>query len=246
MMGHSHAVSGALAFAGLGPVVAQVSGQSLSPAQFVAGTLACAGAAILPDIDHPQATIAHTLGPVTHGIAKLVQLLAGGHRQGTHTLLFALGMAGFMGVLTLGGDSGAWAALWVLCAFAFKALGLAPKRIGILGGGLSIVVSTTATLWLLGQHLGSGDWWWLVFAAGFGTFMHMVGDMLTPEGVPWFMGMFFMPARLRRTRFSVPVITRTGNLMETAVITPVMSLALLWFIWLNLRASIPDVPFPGG
>ena len=45
---------------------------ALTPAEFVAGAIVCAGAAMLPDLDHPSATIAQTFGPITWGLSKAV------------------------------------------------------------------------------------------------------------------------------------------------------------------------------
>ena len=63
---------------------------ALTPAEFVAGAIICAGAAMLPDLDHPSATIAQTFGPVTWGLSKAVAWLSGGHRDATHSLAFAV------------------------------------------------------------------------------------------------------------------------------------------------------------
>ena len=43
---------------------------ALTPAEFVAGAIICSGAAMLPDLDHPSATIAQTFGPITWGRAR--------------------------------------------------------------------------------------------------------------------------------------------------------------------------------
>ena len=59
MLGHDHALSGALAFAAVAPLL-PVSGTQLA----VAAALT-AGAGILPDLDEPGSTIARTLGFLT-------------------------------------------------------------------------------------------------------------------------------------------------------------------------------------
>jgi hypothetical protein len=56
MLGHDHALSGALAFVAVAPLL-PVSGTQLA----VAATLT-AGARILPDLDEPGSTIARTFG----------------------------------------------------------------------------------------------------------------------------------------------------------------------------------------
>ena len=59
MLGHDHALSGALAFAAVAPLL-PVSGTQLA----VAAALT-AGAGILPDLDEPGSTIARTFGFLT-------------------------------------------------------------------------------------------------------------------------------------------------------------------------------------
>jgi hypothetical protein len=77
MLGHDHALSGALAFAAVAPWL-PVSGIQLA----VAATLT-AGAGILPDLDEPGSTIARTFGFLTGAFAWIVHRLSGGHRKHT-------------------------------------------------------------------------------------------------------------------------------------------------------------------
>ena len=81
MLGRDHALSGALAFAALGPSL-HVTGSHLA-----AGVLLTAGAGTLPDIDHPDSTISRKFGFLTGAFAWLVDRLSGGHRHGTHSLV---------------------------------------------------------------------------------------------------------------------------------------------------------------
>ena len=66
MLGRDHALSGALAFAALGPSL-HVTGSHLA-----AGVLLTAGAGTLPDIDHPDSTISREFGFLTQTFAWLV------------------------------------------------------------------------------------------------------------------------------------------------------------------------------
>src|SRR5262249_62228368 len=81
MLGHDHALSGALAFVAVAPLL-PVSGTQLA----VAAALT-AGAGILPDLDEPGSTIARTFGFLTGSFAWIVHQLSGGHPKGTHSLL---------------------------------------------------------------------------------------------------------------------------------------------------------------
>ena len=102
MLGHDHALSGALAFAAVAPLL-PVTGTQLA----VAAALT-AGAGILPDLDEPGSTIARTFGFLTGSFAWIVHQLSGGHRKGTHSLL---GVA-LMTLLAL------WAGSWQRSAAA--------------------------------------------------------------------------------------------------------------------------------
>lgn len=153
MRGTSHAVSGAAAWACLTTTSAVAIGgfDTHGIAVFGMGALMCAGAAMVPDIDHPDGSIAHSLPSVTagnttlipgptKGLAYVVAFISGGHRHGTHSLI---GIA-VMGALTWLADrvrvpivgldtelplvSALIAVL--LLAFALKALGITKSGLG--------------------------------------------------------------------------------------------------------------------
>lgn len=105
MMGRGHAtMGGALWLSGC--AVATLLGDRPSVAVFTVGTAVCAGAAIAPDIDHPESTVSHSVGPLTRGIAWMIAKAGivihahtrtrrdrpdlDGHRTITHTALWAL------------------------------------------------------------------------------------------------------------------------------------------------------------
>src|SRR6266702_6498249 len=81
MLGRDHALSGALAFAAVAPLL-HVTGVHLA-----AGMALTAGAGVLPDIDEPGSTIARTFGFLTGTFSWIVHRISGGHRKGTHSLL---------------------------------------------------------------------------------------------------------------------------------------------------------------
>src|SRR5262245_16859969 len=81
-LGHTHALSGAVAGAAAGEYVLHLP----VPGILILTGLT-AGAAVLPDLDHPDSTLAHAFGPLTRLFAWLVGKVAGGHRHGTHSLL---------------------------------------------------------------------------------------------------------------------------------------------------------------
>ena len=95
MLGRDHALSGALAFTAVAPLL-HVTGVHLA-----AGLALTAGAGVLPDLDEPGSTIARTFGFLTGAFAWIVHKISGGHRKGTHSLV---GMA-VMAVASLAAGS---------------------------------------------------------------------------------------------------------------------------------------------
>ena len=96
MLGRDHALSGALAFTAVAPLL-HVTGVPLA-----AGMALTAGAGVLPDLDEPGSTIARTFGFLTGAFAWIVHKISGGHRKGTHSLV---GVA-LMTVASLAAGSG--------------------------------------------------------------------------------------------------------------------------------------------
>ena len=88
-MGKTHASVGAAAGAAYGEFAAH-----LPTGQLAMLTVFTAGLAVLPDIDHPEATMAHSFGFLTKLFAEAVGRISGGHRWGTHSFLGAGILAG--------------------------------------------------------------------------------------------------------------------------------------------------------
>lgn len=213
MLGHSHATSGSLAWAGavcLAPMV----GVYPHWGAITAGLVSTAGAALLPDLDHPEATIAHCLGPLSRALAVLVNRVSGGHRHATHSLLACAltpltvwaGDAVFGRPFTIG-------VLFVLFALGIRALRLAPGLVALTAAGASV------SAWFLLPDLS-----WLPWSVAAGMLAHLGGDCLTPGGCP-----LLWP---HRRRYMLAVVRRTGNVFETAVLAPLFAVgavALLVF-----------------
>lgn len=226
MLGYSHAVSGAVGWLVIAPPVSHMLNAPLNIGALAAGTLACAGAALIPDLDHPQATIAYTFGPISHGVAKMTRVIFGGHRMGTHSLLFALGLGAVCQILVAPGWLWpAWIIMFLLSAFAIRGLNLVPPHAS--GFIKSTVILIEAGLLTYGlSRLPTFGWQWLGSAVFLGCILHCIGDSLTPERVPW-----LWP---KRSRYGVPIIAHTGNFTETKIITPIMLVALILLLWLEL------------
>jgi len=210
--------------AAAGLVAAPAEGKAL-----LAGTIVAAGAALLPDLDHPESTVAHTLGPVSAGLSRGVSLLAGGHRQATHSIAFAVAAGLVTHFLAVWSDVAALLVFWAMAALAIKALHLTPPRMS--SGKKAVFTAGLATLlaWLVNQYM-PGDWWWLGWAVGLGAFLHLVGDGCTPGGVP-----LLWPWR---KRMAIVVIPHTGHWLETKVLTPLMGVATLFLLY---KLVLPDL-----
>lgn len=184
MEGTTHAATGLLLGAGVGlltsvphahgAVVAENIGHDLMYAFLVAG------AALLPDADHPKATFAYTAGPISHGLSHVVSVLFGGHRQGLHSfagigaMIFttlALGtwwpnnwclgiLAGFLAMLVAGG----------LAATGFRRHGAEALVAGCVLAGLAVTFVRA-------------DLWWLV---ALGMALHILEDEFTGHGCALF------------------------------------------------------------
>src|SRR5262249_47428211 len=81
VMGHTHAIPGAVLWLAAGGMVDRFAPALAAhgAAETAAAALVCAGAAMLPDLDHPNSTVAHALGPVTHLLARGLARISGGH-----------------------------------------------------------------------------------------------------------------------------------------------------------------------
>lgn len=208
MMGGHHAISGtagwmalagtaAISSSALGldsfgplgdsiPLGAGVLGD-LSIPEVLAGAVVATGAALLPDIDHPSATIAQSGGAVTKKITKAVSSAAG-HRGATHTPLLVVV---FMVLASLAaaadirlsvpvvGDVQVGAALIVMAmtAFGVRAMKIVRGNIAPWATGVAaaLVVAVAAP----------DNAIWLPLAVGIGAVIHLIGDMLTTDGIPF-------------------------------------------------------------
>lgn len=215
MMGRTHALTGAAAWLAVAPPVAASTGVSLDASTLAVGALVTAGASLMPDLDHSQSTIARALGPPSQLLAMLIAAIAGGHRQATHSLAFAAlaGIAVAVGQATPAGDI-VGAVVVALCAgLAVRAFGPGRAR-GVLGETLLVTVALILA-WL--SFGAASSLAWLPVAVAGGVLLHVLGDLLTPEGVP----LLWPLAR----RFTVPVLGATGGPAEA-----LLGLGLLGFV----------------
>ncbi|MUN41447.1 metal-dependent hydrolase [Actinomadura litoris] len=123
MLGKTHALSGAMMFGVLAVPAAPVAHLSLP--ELALGTVVCAGAAMLPDIDHRESHVARTLGPLSRGLACAVAWVAGGHRRGVHSLVgvAVVALLAFLGAALRSGST-SWAVAGIALAAVLAGSGL--------------------------------------------------------------------------------------------------------------------------
>lgn len=214
----------------------------VSPGGVLAGALVCAGAALLPDADHRQATIAQSLPPVSNLICAGLGRLAGGHRNGTHSLL---GIAAFTVIAYALGlwevHSPRWGTVFpgaglsavLLIAFALKALKFIPDAMRTVPWVVSIPAGVFVAVFAPEEQ------YWFVLAVLLGTVTHVVGDLLTVGGCNLLWPFRLRaPLKLRRLpllrqiwrpsgRLAVPVLGVAGSRREWLLCIPVALYAFL-------------------
>jgi membrane-bound metal-dependent hydrolase YbcI (DUF457 family) len=241
MLGRDHALSGAFAFAALAPVL-HVTGADLAT-----GVALGAGAGLLPDIDHPDSSVALSFGFLTNSFSWLVGKISGGHRHGTHAFIgvtiFTVG-AYFAGKYQLSGPhppyptpgTPAWHPalflhlvpvglfLSLLYSAALRALKIGGHHgdlIAMAGAGATIYYGTdliTVTPW----HVPL-----LAFVTALGCAAHIAGDELTHSGCP----LLYPLSKHEFHLLPRPVEITTGKIAETYAVFPILAIALAAALW---------------
>lgn len=255
MMGAHHAACGAAAWVALTtsasvPLPFISEGFSLplgaglldlGPAGIITGALVCAGAALVPDADHHNATIAHSLPPVSNAVCAGIGTISGGHRHGTHSIIgiiaFTL-LAWLAGLWTMTFELtgtvniGAGILSVLLVAFAAKALKIIPDRM-------------RKSPWAVGLGVGafiaffSPDHpYWFPICMGLGVIVHILGDMMTTGGCNLAWPVTIKPPKALRKvpvlkncwkpngYLAFPVLGNAGSGREWALLVPISAYAL--------------------
>ncbi len=208
----------------------------LTPTAVVAGALVTAGAALVPDADHRNATIAHSLPPLSNIVCIQVGKVSGGHRHGTHSIL---GLAVFVAIAALAGMwtidlagfgeifPGAGILSVLLASFAAKALKFIPDTMAKFPWVLGIAVGLFVTFYAPQEE------YWFPLAMGLGVAAHILGDMITTGGCN-----LIWPLRIRLPRWlrrmplvkrfwrpngniAVPILGNAGSVREWLLLVPV-------------------------
>lgn len=205
-MARGHALMGAAVWLGGCAAAGLVADPGTVLTLAAIGTPVCAGWAIVPDIDHPKSTVAHSAGPVSQGVAAIVAAASrlvhamtktpwdrddkDGHRTVTHTFAGAatfgvtVGLAGWIGGPVVAALLVFWPAHLGLAATV-----KASRRRERFGRGRSAVRVQKSMLLAAALAVGAllltpGSAWWLGVAAGGGAAIHLLGDMMTDSAVP--------------------------------------------------------------
>jgi membrane-bound metal-dependent hydrolase YbcI (DUF457 family) len=142
---------------------------------------------MLPDADHPSATIAHSVPVIGKVVTSGISKASGGHRHGLHCLLAVF----VTWLLAIGLGFITWQPEWwhqvisfgpaimtaAAVAFAVKALKLSKKSwllAWIMGFSVAIFIAFFAPD---EQH-----WFVLCLTLGYGV--HLIGDFMTTGGLP--------------------------------------------------------------
>jgi len=205
MLGRHHALFGATAWLGIETVALHQG-----PGVIVLSSACCGAAAMLPDLDEPESSVAHAFQPFSSLCSRGLAKLCGGHRQASHSLAAAL-LAGALGTLIFLSPLVAAAVVAILVLIAVR--GLIPFRLGY--GWLAFVAAAGT-----GLAVARGDItvWWLPIVIAVGYLVHLLGDLVTRSGVP----LLFPDHR----RIAWPVLNVTGSGRER------LFAAVLWVVLL--------------
>nr|WP_133740190.1 metal-dependent hydrolase [Actinorugispora endophytica] len=202
-MGFSHAATGVLAgIAVTAPLHVAVGGPQ-GPVGLAAWAVLGAGAALVPDLDHPSSTVTRSQGFVTGLLSRGARSLSlavydftrtpaddsgGGHRHLLHTPAFAVAVGALTGLACQLSWWATTATVWFLSFLALRGLvrrlvrGGARRLLASWAG--SAVAAAAATALFLSSWAGQPPGWVVGAAVALGMVVHSLGDALTPAGVP--------------------------------------------------------------
>ncbi len=207
MMGPSHALSGASAWLAGSWALDHFAGYEQSALAIAVGTAVCAGGALFPDLDlsgkvtrnRGGATVARTFGVFSLFVAEVIEKISlgiytatrlsrdprrdNGHRTFTHTIPFTA-LVGW-GTTMLCAAFGKWAVIGVVFFMVGLALrGLFDTWAERAGWVVVTLVSAGAAFYTWANLPGERGYPMLGLAVGVGCFVHLLGDMITKNGVP--------------------------------------------------------------
>ncbi|SDZ12319.1 LexA-binding, inner membrane-associated putative hydrolase [Micromonospora pattaloongensis] len=241
MMGPSHALSGAATWLAGSWALDYFAGYEQSPLAIAVGTAVCAGGALFPDLDlsgrvtrnQGGATVARTFGVVSLFVAEVIEKISlgvytatrlsrdpvrnNGHRTLTHTIPFTV-LVGW-GTTALCAHYGKWAVIGILFFMIGLALrGLFDEWAKRAGWVIVTLVSLAAAYFTYLNLPGDRGYPMIGLAVGVGCFVHIMGDIVTSNGVP-----ILWPIPLKRRMWKMVGIpnqlaVKVGGTVETVVL----------------------------
>lgn len=230
-LGHTHALSGLVTGLTVGLYVTHLPlthVTHLSVGHLAIFTGLTAGAAVLPDIDHPDSSLAHCFGFLTRTVAWLIGTISGGHRHLTHAIF---GVAGFSGL--------AWLAVSYRASIGGK-IALALFLSLIIAGGLyamavhghgadALAIAGAVAMTLTGTGLAL-----VALAVALGCATHVAGDMLTDQGCP----LLFPFSRYHFRLLPGPLAFTTGTRPELWLLDPALLGGLGYLVYRAYTAGV--------
>ncbi|GAB6855920.1 metal-dependent hydrolase [Microbacterium xylanilyticum] len=240
MMGTSHAVTGAAAWVAItATTLPALHLYPVTPVGVVLGAMVCAGAALLPDADHHDATIAHSVPVLGRVTAGTVERISGGHRHGMHSLLAVIGiLAATIALSTLRWTPTGWdhpiqlgSAIAVMACVTFATRVLTLVRSWPAAWALGTAAAVLVALW------APAEFTWLPVCIGLGFAVHLIGDALTTEGIPLLWPLNPRPPKpitrtpvlrsiwKRNGYLAIPILGNAGSVREWLLMLPIAGYA---------------------
>jgi membrane-bound metal-dependent hydrolase YbcI (DUF457 family) len=238
VLGVSHALSGAALGLAVAGFVPRMLGDAPSAGTVLTFAAVCAGAALLPDLDHPSSMATrrfafasslacHLVRPLSRLVYQLTKARRdtgrGTHRGLTHTAV---------GAVLLGLAVNVASARWgtpVVVGTLFVCLALAIKGVDALVPGPPSLVIAAGLTYAVEEFVPggtAGTVGWLGTAVTIGMLVHAVGDAVTESGAPL---LWPLPIRGRRW-YPVggprPLRFRTGGAVEAWLVAPALTVAV--------------------
>ena len=217
MLGHSHALSGAVAGLAMGIVLHM-------PVPHVAALAGLtAGMALLPDLDKCGSSPARCLGFLSEAIAWIFGRISGGHRHATHSVL---GVTVFTALAWVSAHYRAdWAGKAGLALLLTLSAAAALEALHIARGHVADLMGIALASWEVWTGYGLNL---IPLAVLIGCSTHIAGDMLTDSGC-----MLGYP--VLRHRFHLlpePFAFTTGTRPELLIVDPILTTGLvLLAVW---------------
>jgi membrane-bound metal-dependent hydrolase YbcI (DUF457 family) len=258
MMGGHHAMTGAAAWI----AVTATAGHGLglfpvTPVGTIAGSLLCAGAALLADADHSSATISHSVPVIGKLVTSGISNASGGHRHGLHALLAII----CAWLLATGLSYILWQPEWWYQPISLGPAVMSAAAIAFAAKALKLSNGSWALAWIIGIAVAGfiaffapeqQSWFVVCFTLGYGV--HLMGDFLTTGGLPLLWPWVPKPPRswkqipLLNSLWSqggymaFPILGNAGSLREWFLLIPIsvytgygILYALLAMVGVNLQ-----------